>query len=108
MTAAEDPSASSAAEDEGAAFSSGAPIGSSSAERMGANAALLREPLERLAAALEQLERLAAVEEQLLRESVRVTRQAAAALPDLVGAPTLSGPAPEAEPFTASVHGEPE
>ena len=95
MTAAEDPSASSAAEDEGAAFSSGAPIGSSSAERMRANAALLRE---RLAAALDQLERLAAVEEQLLRESVRVTRQAAAALPDLVGAPTLSGAAPEAEP----------
>ncbi len=36
--------------------------------------------LERLTAVLGQLERLATVEEQVLRESARVTRQAAAAL----------------------------
>ncbi len=87
MTAPEDPLARSVAEDEDAAFSSGAPIGRSSDERIRAGATSLRESLERLAAALGQLERLAAVEEQLLRESLRVSRQAAAALGALAAAP---------------------
>lgn len=67
---------------EGAQRSSAWQAGTGSDERVPASATP-PEPLERLSAALDQLERLAAVEEQLLRESIRVTRQAVAALAGL-------------------------
>ncbi len=99
MTAAEDPWATSAAEDEGAPTESGRGSSSPPAPGTLVGAASLREPLERLAAALGQLERLAAVEEQLLRESLRVTREAAAALGTLAAPTRLRrGPESEAEP----------
>ncbi len=72
---------------EGAEYFPGALGDRTDAAATASGAAAASEPLERLVAAIEQLERLTALEEQLVREIVRVTRDAAAALAAVGAAP---------------------